>query len=271
MNTYNPHVKEGLAGLVLKTFIAAALFFALWQGGYLALILPTDMLSWIWIFIMTGFFIKSGLLFTLPYQACVDREVVNYHTVMSLLRSGNRKDFARLLEENTYEEGGKNTRIYALFSYLRRQSNLAADIREKIDLNRLLTNMGNWHTLKSRPIVWQKRNLLTYGIIGTYVGIRLATAGAESMASGDQEAIFAFVVEMFKFLGLAILTTLAGMTLGTVLLGHAHERAERTMHFIINDLSAELSASGFMGWLEGGKPMADNLPAVAMPRTPDVQ
>ena len=260
MSYVNPKIREGLSRLVLKSFGVTAVAIFLWQGQYLNLILPADLLSWVWVCVMTGFFLSSGLIFMIPYQIKVDREVRAFQNVEKHLNTTDRQAYASLLNGGVFNSDTRKSAIAELFSYIKRQSKVSSDIRQKVDTQNLLVYMANSHALASRPLMWHKRNLLTYGIIGTYVGIRMATAGAEGMASGEDEAIFAFVIEMFMFLGLAILTTLAGVILGSVLLNNPLERAERTVQTIINKLSVELPTSGFVGWVDAGKPMNEPAP-----------
>ncbi|MBI1363454.1 MAG: hypothetical protein GC134_05675 [Proteobacteria bacterium] len=241
--------RHGLALLLGKSLLCIAAGIALYQTGYLQRVLPQDQFSWIWVGGMALVFVYQAVFGMVPYQRLTDREVSVYNKVKAQLDKQDDAAAAQILDPEAYTEAERNT---GLFDMLMRIRHICTDTRRHtaLDIDRLLQRFSNWHALKARPIHWTRRNLLTYGIIGTYIGLNLATGGAEKMASGEPEAIFAYVVEMFQFLSLAILTTLVGIKLGGVMLNHAVERAERTVHNIANDLSAALYDSGFVAWAE---------------------
>jgi hypothetical protein len=242
------YIRPGMATLIVKSCVVFAIFVGLYMTGLLDNILPQDGLSWVWIGSMVMVFFLAGIFLLLPYQNLVDREVMIFRQLMADLREGGEKSFQKVMTPTSYGAKDKTTQLYRLLASIH-QIMSDKERKTKLDIDRLLFRMEQWHSLKTRPIHWMRSSLLTFGIIGTYVGIRLATGGADMMATGEPEAIFAFVIEMFKYLSLAILSTLVGLKLGTMFIGHVISRAERTMHFIVNDLSGAFHESGFITWV----------------------
>ncbi len=241
------YLKTARNQLILKALMVLGLFIGGSIFGLFDLILPDDMLTHVWIGAMALIFLGAALFQVLPYQAMVDREVALLAKVKQQV-SGGEEGYKLALDTDTLNDKEKNTflaQVLAKLQELRGKKDVEVD-----DLV-LLDWYATKHAQRAKGIHWVKRNLLTYGIVGTYVGIRLATAGADIMASGETEAVFQFVVMMFEYLGLAIMSTLAGLLFGSVFIGHAIDRTERTVQDIANDLHLELYSSGFLAWMNG--------------------
>ncbi|MEC9292173.1 MAG: hypothetical protein VX730_07220 [Pseudomonadota bacterium] len=241
------YLKTARNQLILKALMVLGFFIGGSIFGLFDLILPDDMLTHVWIGAMALIFLGAALFQVLPYQAMVDREVALLAKVKQQV-SGGEEGYKLALDTDTLNDKEKNTflaQVLAKLQGLRGQKDVEVD-----DLV-LLDWYATKHAQRAKGIHWVKRNLLTYGIVGTYVGIRLATAGADIMASGETEAVFQFVVMMFEYLGLAIMSTLAGLLFGSVFIGHAIDRTERTVQDIANDLHLELYSSGFLAWMNG--------------------
>jgi len=233
--------------LILKALVVLGLFIGGSIFGLFDAILPNDMLTHVWIGVMALIFLGAAFFQVLPYQAMVDREVALLAKIKEQLGEGTA-GYKQTLNVDALDENDQKTFLAQVLVELK---GLRAQKDVEVDDMILLDWYATKHKQRAKGIHWVKRNLLTYGIVGTYVGIRLATAGADIMASGETEAVFQFVVMMFEYLGLAIMSTLAGLVFGSVFIGHAIDRTERTVQDIANDLNLTFYSSGFLAWMNG--------------------
>lgn len=255
MKNQYPEIRRGLALTLLKCLAVIALFLSAWQYGLLDKILPSDMLTWVWVSVMLAWFVWAAMIHALPYHNQIDREIRDFRNATALLRGG-RENFELLYKGSPF--GGKNKRntlVAEVFRLVTAQSSLDADIREKVDLDNTLgfahgtERNGN----RTKKLIHISRDLLTLGILGTYVGITLGVIDSDAVIAGDTEETRAFVAYLFSSIGLALLTTLTGLMAG-MFLNKLHEQAQVKFDRILNQLSAELPASGYLGWVNAGRP-----------------
>lgn len=259
MKNLYPEIKPGLARAILLCFAFVGAIVGAWQYGILDRLLPTDILTWVWVSIMIAWFAYSVLVYALPYQNQVDKEVRDFHKAADYLQDSNREKFHQLFKGAPFADtGARDSRVAEIFHRISVQGRLGDDIRENIALDNLINFADAADRLSNRgkKLIWNARDLLTLGIVGTYVGISIGVGGADAIIAGDSEETRAFVAYLFGSIGLALLTTLVGLVSGSLLLNKLHEKAQATYERILNQLSIELPTGGYLGWVNKGRPIA---------------
>lgn len=258
MKNRYPEIRHGFARSILITLVTIGAVLAMWQGGLLDQLLPDDVLTWVWVGVMAGLFGLAVLFRALPYQLRIDNEVNAFRIAMQHLDAPDRNRrlrFQALFSGHVFEEKNlQKTRTAEIFRLISQQGRLEDDIREDIDLPNLLGFADGEDKLSTESLTWSSRDLLTLGIVGTYVGITLATGGGDAIIDGDSEQIRAFVAFLMDYVGLALLTTLAGLLMGSLVLTKLLEMAQLTFNRILNRLSVALPTSGYLGWVNAGRP-----------------
>jgi hypothetical protein len=228
-------------GLILFLMTAYAL-------GWLNLLLPSETVTRIWMLVTIVASLTMLIGQSLPYQFLVDREVMVGLKILKRLSSGKTEDFAALLRESTYSDAERRTTLFGLMMRVRRMvSN--REVATSVDISFELEQLANWHELRLRPQLRRTTFLLTLGILGTYVGVIAAVRGAETLDINDTESIWRFVSAMLSYIGLAVLSTLIALFMGSVILNFVSDRAEQTVHTLLHHLHEEMRASGFADWV----------------------
>lgn len=256
MKNRYPEIKPGFARSILLILIVIAAFLGAWQYGLLDKLLPRDILTWVWVSAMLGWFLWSVVFHALPYQSQVDAEVRDFYKAISLLENGNRRDFEKLFNGTLSAGRGRMSRVAEVFRLVSQQGRQPDDIRENVNLDNLLgyATAADRLSSKGKKLVWIIRDLLTFGILGTYVGISIGVIGADASIAGDSDETRAYVAYLLSSIGLALLTTLAGLITGSLFLQKLQERAQVTFDRILNQLSVEVPTSGYLGWVNAGRP-----------------